>query len=108
MSKGMGSWLGGCAGIQESETLCPASALNSCVTSGQVVSLVGPHPLPILSIYLDHKFPVAGSAPSYMFAQCLAQRGLRSGDLRYHSHINNYSGGKSPPGALLYTKPLLF
>lgn len=67
-------------------------------------------PSPPLSplVYLDHKFLGTGTAPSYMFAQRLAQRDLHSGDLRYHSRINNYSGGKSHPGALLYAKPLLF
>lgn len=46
-------------------------------------------PSPPLSplVHLDHKFLRTGMASFYMFAQCLAQRDLHSGDLRYHSHI---------------------
>lgn len=113
MSKSMGSWLGGCVGIQETKAPYLASALVTqchlrashftCSATSLAPSLLL-NPL----VCLDHEFFRTGTTSFYIFARCLVRIDLHSGDLRYHSHVNNYSGSKSHPGSLPCAKSLLF
>lgn len=112
MSKSVGSWIGGCARIQETEAQCLASALSLFDLKRGSFHLFGRICCPLSSTQLACPFrpqiPWDREGPFLYVSSVSSTKGPSVWSLRYCSHINNYSGGKSHPGPLLSSKLLLF